>query len=365
MKNLKKYLVNAGIESFAGVPDSCLSEFISELSEDKSLMHVRATSESEAISISAGYAIASSKPAVVYMQNSGLGNAINPLSSLCNTEMFGVPIVLVIGWRGQPDTDDVVEHKLMGRITLELLKLLDIDVYILDSSGIDEAKVSAVYKQCMESQKPVALLVANTKSHAVKVQKIPKLEEIDRKKAVESVVSQFKMNALFVASTGLIAREIAEIVEFNVRTLFVVGSMGCASAIAYGVTMVTESTVVVLDGDGAALMHMGNMATIGHDSPNNLIHVILDNGCYESTGGQYSITNGIDLGKVAEACNYRTVINVEKNSQLISACNHAAVCQKPVLIRIKISSSNETPERIKISPQENKVQFRVAIADQI
>ena len=256
-----------------------------EAERDPAIKYIAATSEGEAVGIASGCFLAGSIP-VVLMQNSGLGNAINPLTSL--NLVYEIPFLILISLRGEPGIPDAPEHIVMGPITEKMLELIGIEYeFLVESQSHVEEQLARAYRKIVQTNKPCALIVKKgifESGHSLPVE-ANKL--LPRYEAVKTVLSGLKGNEFIVSTTGMISRELYDIKEDDNKNFYMIGSMGCASSFALGVALQqNDKKVVIFDGDGALLMKLGTLATIGHYKPANLIHILFDNESYESTGGQ-------------------------------------------------------------------------------
>jgi phosphonopyruvate decarboxylase len=326
IKKFHEFLNVEGVKFMAGVPDSHLNDFClyaaSELSSEK---HVIAANEGNAVALAAGNYFATGNVPLVYMQNSGLGNAINPLLSLTNKEVYSIPLVLLIGWRGDPEVKDHAHHKLQGELTPVLLEAMGIPYKVIDSDGEDAFNVTKwAIEKAKDISSPTALIVkkgmlAKTKEK-IGVLKDPKLE-MSREMAIKTVINSVPSNSIFIATTGRATREIYEVRENNgqghEKDFLNIGAMGHGSSIATGIALAAKDrTVVCLDGDAAVLMHLGALTTHGKIKPKNLLHVILNNGLHESVGGQPSAGFTTNLTAIAENAGYDTIgkeVDTEKD----------------------------------------------------
>lgn len=345
-----------GYTFFTGVPCSFLKPLINHVIQSHDLDYVAATSEGEAVGIAAGAYLAG-RNAVVMCQNSGLGNTINPLTSL--NFPFRIPILLIVTLRGEPGLRDEPQHELMGQITGELLDTLRIPwaffpdepekvAIVLDQAQSGMAGTGLPFALIMKKGSIAKMdLVTGGTTEPDKPQVSPegqfhcKLDErMHRMEAVRIVREAISNEDAVIATTGKIGRELFTLGDTD-NQLYVVGSMGCAAGIGFGVQHVRpKQRVIVLDGDGAALMKMGTIATIGSYKPGRFLHIILDNETYESTGGQHSVSLGVDFCKVASACSYRQCYRADRESDLISAVKSARDLPGPSLIHVKVSSES-------------------------
>ncbi len=310
-------LKSEGIEFFAGVPDSHLNEFCLFLSKNVSEdHHVIAANEGNAVALAAGYHLATAGIPLVYMQNSGLGNATNPLLSLTNAEVYAIPMVLLIGWRGEPGSNDWAQHRKQGALTPRLLEAMDIPYRVLRDDGAQSSdSVKWAVAEARSRSTPVALLAG--KNVLAKPKKpLGQSErtslELSREDAIESILNALPGDTLYVATTGRATRELFGLREkhgiSHDRDFLNVGAMGHASQIATGLALAKkERCVACLDGDGAAIMHLGALATTGVFAPSNLFHFVLNNGAHESVGGEPTAGFRIDLTGIACNCGYNTL----------------------------------------------------------
>lgn len=345
-RNFHDCLQEEGIEFATGVPDSLLNDFCLYLSAElPSARHVVAANEGNAIALAAGHHLATGKVPLVYMQNSGLGNATNPLLSLTNAEVYGIPMLLLIGWRGEPGTLDHAHHQKQGAVTREMLSLMDIPYRILEDDLASAREVVGwAARTADERQSPTALLVR--KGVLARGMKSEKPSEsalsLSREEAMGRVMDCMPGDTIFVATTGRATREIHDLREQrgldHNRDFLNVGAMGHGSSIALGIVLGTpDRPVVCLDGDAAVIMHLGTLATIGALGPPNFMHVILNNGAHESVGGQPSAGFKINLTGMAENAGYATVGQaITRGADLEDALRHLAATGKPGFIDVHV-----------------------------
>lgn len=313
----QKYLFDnlheMGLDFFTGVPDSLLNDFclhlVNNIPDNK---HVMAANEGNAIGIAAGYHMATGKIPVVYMQNSGIGNATNPLLSLTHPCVYSIPLILVIGWRGDPVIKDHAQHKKQGELTPVLMDDMDIPYQVLDTDETVVEKFQWAANKAKEINAPVALIAKK----AILTQKEKKQEYADstlmnREEAISAVMDVIGKDAIYLGTTGRATREVHEQVAakgWSHEIEFLnVGAMGHLSSIGLGLALGhPDKKIVVFDGDAAAVMHMGSLATNCRYKASNLIHIVLNNGVNESVGGQKSAGYVVDLTGVAKACGYTT-----------------------------------------------------------
>ena len=304
-------LNEVGIDFFAGVPDSLLKSFCAYITDNCGDNHVIAANEGGAVGLSAGHYLATGKPALVYMQNSGQGNAVNPLASLADPDVYSIPMVLLVGWRGEPGVKDEPQHVKQGKVTISLFETLDIPTEILPDD--DEAAADVTRKMVEKAKaesRPVALIVRKGLFAEYKLQnKKPDIAALPREQAIEEILKSLPEDAVVVSTTGMISREVYETRERlgqdHSRDFLTVGSMGHAIMIALGIAKAQpKRKVFCLDGDGASIMQMGNMAIAGQSGCANLTHMVFNNAAHDSVGGQPTVGGAIDLPSIADSCGY-------------------------------------------------------------
>jgi len=352
---------------FTGIPDSTFKDWMKFLIENnnKVLTNIIPCNECEAIAICAGYYLATGKIGVTYMQNSGFGKTVNPLTSLCNPEIYSIPVLLMIGWRGEPGKIDAPQHKKMGRIMNLLLKDLEIPFSILnyDINEIEKEIIKA--KEYMEKNKaPYALII---KKGIIKDnnsdKKIPAIYELTREHALELIINFFNQNEIFISATGKTSRELYEyrekFKEISQKDFLMVGSMGCAASIGLSIALQKKDRkVIILDGDGALIMQMGVLATIGYESPPNLIHIVIDNESHESTGGQPTVSKILNIKEIALNCNYKYATLILSKKDLENELIKVKNVEGPSMVVVKVNQgSRKDLGRPKISLIELKNNF--------
>jgi phosphonopyruvate decarboxylase len=342
--DLYKFLAQQGVNCYAGVPDSLLKHFLKYL-QDHSAEHTITANEGLAIGLAAGYHLATGKTPLVYLQNSGLGNIINPLTSLADKEVYGIPMLLLIGWRGRPGTKDEPQHIKMGRITKPLLDTLEIPVYILEEN--QEQAFAQINKAIIEAQtehSPVALLVPEEIFESYKGKPGEQTHSLDREAVVGQLIAHLQGDEVVVCTTGKAGREFYEqnkIAGNKIRKYMLsVGAMGHANHVALGIHQYSGQRVVMLDGDGALLMQMGGLATIGQHADNGFIHVIINNGSHESVGGQPTEGFSIDLCAMARACGYAQVIRISDESGLQAWLKDLSSAQGKQFVEIQTNGNS-------------------------
>ncbi len=364
-----------GFSFYTGVPCSFLTPLINRVISDPALNYVGATSEGEAVAVAAGAWLAG-KRTVVMCQNSGLGNTVNPLTSL--NHPFRIPTLLIVTWRGQPGLSDEPQHELMGEVMGSLLDTIAIGHAGFPRKADDVTTTLDRAEQAMASDElPFALIMEkgsvrddglDQPDQPIRPRgRIEDLREggerptrIDLLRCVQTLVPA---EAAVVATTGKTGRELFTL-EDRPQQLYQVGSMGCASAMGLGVALNSTRPVLVLDGDGAALMKLGTMATIGTHAPANLIHVLLDNGVHDSTGGQATVAPNVDFAAIAQACSYPRAYRCDTEAGFAQALSAAIADDlRPVLVHAKIAPGSLAElGRPTISPRDVARRFRAFIA---
>jgi phosphonopyruvate decarboxylase len=364
-------LVKSGVGFFTGVPDSLLKSFcayITDHADEKD--HLIAVNEGAAVGLAAGFHLAAGRLPLVYMQNSGIGNAVNPLLSLVDAEVYGIPMILVIGWRGQPGVHDEPQHIMQGRVTCGLLEAMYIPYALLSETWEEaEEQVTQGLHRAVKDNRPFAFVVQKDTFAPYTLQKNQPFDaEMSREEAIEEIVLA-SGSGVFVSTTGMISRELYELRDKSGaghgRDFLTVGSMGHASSIALGIALQKPHLAVTcLDGDGAALMHMGSMAAIGAEKPANLRHIVLNNGAHDSVGGQPTIAPLIDLAAIARACGYKRASTVRTKAALRAALadsegsggRESGSGATFIEVRVKKGSRKDLG-RPKSTPTENKKAF--------
>lgn len=336
-------LKKQGVTFFSGVPDSYLNGFCNYALKNFPERNIIAANEGNAVGIAAGHYFATREIPLVYTQNSGMGNMINPLASLVDEKVYSVPMLLLIGWRGQSGTGDWPQHVLQGEITPRLLDILHIPYSILSDDNDEFTKiVKDAANYCKKNRKPYGLIAPKGVMDGEKVENKDITYPMSREEAIEMILEHMPEDTIYSATTGRATRELFFLRkrrnEKKDCDFLNVGSMGHASSVALGIALEKpERKVVVLDGDSAAMMHMGAMTMVSKLDIPNFIHVVLNNGAHESVGGQPSAGHKIDFTKIAEACGYETLHQpVTNREELIEALDVLNDCGKASFIDVRI-----------------------------
>jgi len=370
-KRFYDHLIAKEIEFFAGVPDSLLKNICAYISDNTpESKHIIAANEGNAIALAAGYHMATGNIPMVYMQNSGIGNAINPLLSLTDEEIYKIPVLLMIGWRGEPDVKDEPQHVKQGKVTTNLLDAIGVPYLFLDEDE-DTAlkKIDIAIDEIKRANTSYAIIVKKGSFEKYNIQKrLASNYKLSREDAIKIIVRNLGRNDLVVSTTGKASRELfeyrEELNQGHESDFLTVGSMGHASQIALGIALAKpKRKVVCIDGDGALIMHMGGMSIIGTQAPKNLLHIVINNGSHESVGGQPTAAANIDLPEIAKANNYKFAKSVLSESELENTLKSLNENLFPAFIEIKVkSSSRDNLGRPAITPLNNKGDFMKNLA---
>lgn len=354
------------IEFASGVPDStlrALEDFIMT-SKGISKEHIIAANEGNAVAIAAGYHMSTGKIPLVYLQNSGIGNAINPIASLMNEKIYGIPCIFIVGWRGEPNVKDEPQHLFQGEITLKLLENLDIKYLVIDKNSKSEDVKNFLNQEVedLNNGKQVALVIKKESLEASNKVKYTNEFSMKREAAIDKILD-FTLDNPVLASTGKIGREVFSLRDLrgepHYRDFLSVGAMGHVSSVALGISLYKLSLRVwCLDGDGAVIMHMGALSVIGANKPNNLVHVLFNNGAHESVGGLPTVSESIDYLQMAKAVGYEKIYSVDCLEELENVLKSVSLENQLTFIEIKVAiGSRADLGRPTISSQESKVNF--------
>lgn len=353
-----------GIELFAGVPDSLLKNVCAYISDNIDERHnIITANEGGAIGFATGYHLATGKIGCVYMQNSGEGNIINPLASLTDKEVYNIPILLLIGWRGQPGVHDEPQHVKQGKITADLLDVLGIKYEILSKHESEASvQIEKAVSYMNETNEVYAFLVEKDTFESYALQKDSNILDLmmTREDAIKLVASATGTKDVIVGTTGMISRELFEyrevVSDSHERDFLTVGAMGHASQIALGIAMEKpDRKVWCFDGDGASIMHMGSMAIVASKAPSNYVHVIFNNGAHDSVGGQPTVGFDIDFTALAKAVGYRNTYRVDSRIDLVNLLSDMTILEGPLLIEVQVKKGNRKDlGRPTTTPVQNK-----------
>lgn len=366
-KKVEKLLEIIGSDFYTGVPDSQLKALCNYLMNEYGIdpkHHVIAANEGNCTALAAGYHLATGKVPVVYMQNSGEGNIINPVASLLNDKVYAIPVVFIVGWRGEPGIHDEPQHIYQGEVTVKLLEDMDIKAFAIGKDTTDEEVVAVMeeYKKVLAEGKDVAFVIRKGAiSYDGKV-KYENDNKMVREEIIQHIVKASGEDPI-VSTTGKASRELFETRVANGQShkydFLTVGSMGHSSSIALGVAINKPNTRVwCVDGDGAVLMHMGSMAVLGANAPKNMVHVIINNGAHETVGGMPTVASNIDLVAIAKACGYPNAVCVDTFEALDAELEAAKARNELSMIEVKCSiGARDDLGRPTTTALENKQNF--------
>ena len=370
--NFLDILESLGGKFYTGVPDSLLSPFIDAVMDRHGISnsHIVAANEGAAVSLAAGHYLATAQPAVVYMQNSGIGNATNPICSLLHEKVYSIPVIFVVGWRGEPGTKDETQHVFQGEVTLLQLECMGIPYAVV---GEDTDSLSATindFGQYIAKGQSVAFVIRKGALSNSGKMKYTSPALLSRENALKTILSDTQSNvAVYVCTTGKLSREVFEIREQrgegHGQDFLTVGSMGHSLMIAYGIALAKpEKKVYCLDGDGAVLMHMGSLAVVGVHQPKNLVHVVINNGAHETVGGLPAVSTKLDLYKTAQTSGYNQVCQVSTAEELSTALK--AIHDGPSFIEVMCNlDSRKDLGRPTTTPIQNKNDLMAYLAESV
>ena len=359
-------LVQNGVSFFTGVPDSLLKDICAYITDHSdSHHHIIAANEGAAVGIAAGHHLATGAIPLVYMQNSGLGNTVNPLLSLADELVYSMPMLLLIGWRGEPGIKDEPQHKKQGLVTLALLEAMQIPYVVLSADEKEVAEqVKHILAACRTTSRPHAIVIRKGTFGKYELRNpAANSYTLSREEALKIVVSAMQPTDVAVSTTGKLSRELFEFRESlgqgHDRDFLTVGSMGHSSSIALGIALERPNrTVYCLDGDGAFLMHMGAVSNIGVLSPANYRHIVFNNGAHESVGAQPTVGFRVDMPAVVKACGYAAAFTACTEEEIRLAMQQMQQTDGPALLEIKVKiDSREDLGRPTSTPGENKNKF--------
>ena len=356
-------LASYGIDFYAGVPDSLLKNLCAYITDHADTNHnIIAANEGGAMGLAAGHYLATGNIPVVYMQNSGEGNIINPLASLTDKDVYNIPVLLVIGWRGKPGVHDEPQHVKQGKVTTGLLNVMGIDYTVLSK---DEDKAKAQIEKAVNAMRQTkecyALVIEKDTFESYTLQNVEKNDlTMSREEAIQTVAVALGEKDAIVSTTGMISRELFEyrtaMNEGHERDFLTVGSMGHASQIALGIALAkNDRKLWCFDGDGASIMHMGSMAIVANKAPKNYVHVVFNNGAHDSVGGQPTVGLKIDLPAVAKAVGYNQIYSVETKEYLKELLSKIQNQEGPIFLEVKVKKGNRKDlGRPTTTPIQNK-----------
>lgn len=353
------------VDFFTGVPDSLLKDICAYITEnaDKD-KHIIAANEGGAVALAAGYNIATGNYPLVYMQNSGIGNAINPLLSLVDTKVYSIPMLMLIGWRGEPGVKDEPQHIKQGEVTIDLLDAMKISYSILAENEIDVAKqIENAIDYIKTHNAPFAFIVKKNTFETFKLNLDEKvIATLSRENAISHCCSKLKLEDIVISTTGMISRELYEYRDRHCQShasdFLTVGSMGHSDLIALSIAIAKKDrTILCFDGDGALIMHLGSLCIVGNLAPENYIHIVFNNGAHDSVGGQPTVGFDINIPLIAKSCGYKEAFTVYNTSEFDTIFEKYKN-QGPLLIEFIVKKgARKDLGRPKTTPLENKQAF--------
>ena len=374
VKDFYETLTKNGTDFFCGVPDSLLKDFCAYIADNvPGERHIISANEGNAIAMAAGHYLATEKPALVYMQNSGLGNCINPLLSLTDEEVYKIPLLMLIGWRGEPGVKDEPQHIKQGKVTDKILEAVSIDYDILPKDLPEAEKViEKAFKFIKENKRPYALIIKKDTFEKYKSENIKDNRyKLKREDAIKIAAQSLEENDIIVSTTGQISRELYEYREekkqLHNKDFLTVGSMGHASSVALAIAIEKQNrSVYCFDGDGAFIMHMGALPVISQTGLKNFKHIIFNNEAHDSVGGQPTSANQLDFKNLAKSCGYEKVFSAKSRKELKNALKKLKEAQCTALLEIKVKcGARKDLGRPKEKPQENKKAFMYFLEENI
>lgn len=356
-------LIKNGTDFFAGVPDSLLKNLCAYITDNAPAEnHIISANEGSATGLATGYHLATGKIPMIYMQNSGEGNMVNPLMSIADPDVYSIPMLIVIGWRGEPGVHDEPQHVKQGKVTCDLLEAMKVPYEVLSDNEADlPVQFEKAYKYIKENNAQYAFVIRKGTFDEYKlVNNISVEGKMSREEAIEKIMLSADDRTAFVSTTGMISRELYEQRDkHNMghdRDFLTVGGMGHASQIALAIAMQKKDRqVYCLDGDGASIMQMGGMATIGSRKPSNYVHFVLNNGAHDSVGGQPTVGREVDFCEIAEGCGYENVVKVTTPEELDAVLGDAETKEKLTFVEVFVTKgARKDLGRPKSTPVENK-----------
>ena len=364
---VEKLVEIIGSDFYTGVPDSQLKALCNYLMAEYGIdpkHHIIAANEGNCTALAAGYHLATGKIPVVYMQNSGEGNIINPVASLMNDKVYAIPCVFIVGWRGEPGVHDEPQHIYQGEVTIKLMEDMDIAHFVISKDTTEDELAAKMqeFKKILATGKQVAFVVRKGALEFDGKVKYENSNTMTREKIIGHIV-EHTGNDPIVSTTGKASRELFEIREArgegHEKDFLTVGSMGHASSIALGIAIQKpDKKIWIIDGDGAALMHMGAMAVIGANAPKNIVHIVINNGAHETVGGMPTVAGKIDIVTISKGCGYPSAVSVDNFNDLDAVLESAKHKNELTFIEIKSSiGARSNLGRPTTSTKENKDSF--------
>jgi phosphonopyruvate decarboxylase len=344
-QKLLKFFKLQKIKFFCGVPDSVLKNLTNTIDADRSVKNFISTNEGSAISMGVGYNLSKNLIPCIYMQNSGLGNAINPLISIADKKVYSIPMLLIIGWRGAPNQKDEPQHEVQGKITLQILNLLKIKFLILKDDN-DIKKINPLLKRAKNKKEIVAIIIKNKsllKNPNLK-KKIETKNNVNRSKFLDDLIKLSKKDTKFISSTGFNSRELYQIrVDKKLNKdsdFYLVGGMGHTAMVSLGVSLNSKKDVLCIDGDGSLLMHMGSILTFTNFGKKNLKYILLNNNVHESVGNQPTFSKNINFKLFSKALNFRSYFKISRQSETSIILKKFLKSASPSFLEVRTNNKN-------------------------
>ena len=344
-ENLIKTLKKSKIDFYTGVPDSILKDFSICLEKFSKKKHIIATNEGSAVALGIGHYLSTKKIACVYLQNSGLSNAINPLLSIASKDVYSIPLLMMIGWRGSPGMQDEPQHMAKGRITKNILRLLKIDFCILKKSN-DLLKLNKLISKSYKTKRIVACLIEKNILNCKTRRKTYRIKKNNfvREKFIEEFLKIIPASSKIISTTGYTSRELMQVRKEKKlnrgKDFYMVGGMGHSSMVSMGYSMKTNKKVFCLDGDGSILMHLGSLRTIAYDNNKNFKHILLNNNSHESVGGQITTAEGIDFKNLVKSVGYKNYFKIVRENEIKKVCKKFINVKGPSFLEVKIQNGS-------------------------
>jgi phosphonopyruvate decarboxylase len=366
VKAFYEHLLTLDVDFFTGVPDSLLKDICAYItSHAPPDRHIIAANEGGALALGVGYHLATGKVPLIYMQNSGLGNVVNPLLSIADPEVYAIPMLLMIGWRGEPGVKDEPQHVKQGRIMLAMLDAMEMPHYVIDGNDLDAAKsqVRQAIRQAQGGLRPVALIIRKGIFGQYPYQDRGQALPLCREEVIQQIAGALSPRDVVVATTGMPSRELFEcrerLAQGHDTDFLMVGGMGHASHVALGIALRhPDRQVVCVDGDGSVLMHMGSLAINGIAACANFKHIVLNNAAHDSVGGQPTVADRVDLSAVARAVGYRQTIRAGDTEEIAAALGSLRLLEGPAFLEVRIrKGARKDLGRPTSSTFENKAGF--------
>ncbi len=352
-----KYLLKKNMNFFTGVPDSLLKNLCACIKENtKSDKNIIAANEGNAVALASGYHISTGKYGVVYMQNSGIGNTVNPLLSLADEEVYSIPMLLIIGWRGEPGVHDEPQHVKQGKVTLSLLETMGIEYQILGENYKEQ--LDYCYNYMKNNNKPIALVIKKGTFSDYKITKEESKYTLTREDSLREMLKNIDEEDFLVSTTGKTSREIFELREANnqghSRDFLTVGSMGHTASIAFGMSIGSKKNIYCIDGDGSFIMHMGGFAVIAQNAKKNFKYILINNGAHESVGGQPTVAFKINIEKILKGVGFKKIYIATTIEEINNSMEKMKDEKSCALIVYTKQGAREDLGRPTIAPVDNK-----------